>query len=733
VARVTFQVEELDCPTEAVPIRAALEGAGGVQALDVDYTAGQVRIDYDPARATPESLAERLRAQTGFSVRVVEAGCGCCAGAPGAVERPAWWRRWLPVAVSGVAVAVGHVLAWVGGPVGVVRGAFAVPLAVAAVTIVPRAVRSLRRLRFDIHVLMGLAILGAVALGQWDEGAMVAFLFGLSEALEAMSLERARQAVRALLEVAPEQADRIGPDGTPRPVAAASLAVGDRVLVRPGARIPADGRVAAGRSAVDQRSITGESVPVLREVGDPVYAGTVNGEGALEVEVEQAPGRSLVARMAEQVRAAQRGRTPIERTVERFAAVYTPLVIVLAAAVMIGPPLFLGGDPRWWFHQGLVVLIIACPCALVIATPVAVVAALAAASRRGILIKGGEHLEAVGRLRALAFDKTGTLTLGEPDVVEVTPIDGRAAHDVVRMAAAVGDRGGHVVGRAIARHARKMQLDVPRADDYRAVPGLGASARIDATEYHVGSHRYLHEAGVCEPRLHGPLGAAETQAGTSVAVTAVGQPLGWLRLADRPRPEAAATLADLHQLGIESVMLTGDNPATAAALARELGIRNVYAGLLPEQKAEVIRRLNAQRGPVGMVGDGVNDAPALAAAPVSISLGGISSGAALEAADIVLMGDDLSGLPWLVRHSRRTRAIIRANIALAVTAKLIFLALAIVGWANLWTAILADLGVSLIVVANALRLLHTPTINADRSQPQSSSPPPPNVPEFPDR
>jgi Cd2+/Zn2+-exporting ATPase len=580
-----------------------------------------------------------------------------------------------------------------------------VPLAVAAVEILPRAARSLRRLRMDIHVLMGLAIVGAVALGQWDEGATVAFLFGLSEALEAMSLERARRAVQALLAVAPEEADRIEGVGEPRRVAAASLAVGDRVLVRPGARVPADGRVALGRSTLDQSSITGESVPVVCEAGDPVYAGTVNGEGALEVEVEQAPGDSLIARMVERVRAAQRGRTPVERTVERFALVYTPLVVALAAAVMVVPPLATGADFRWWFHQGLVVLIIACPCALVIATPVAVVAALASAARRGILVKGGEYLEAFGRLRLLAFDKTGTLTLGEPDVVEVVPVGGRDEHDVVRMAAAVGDRGGHVVGRAIARHARRLEIDVPRADDYRAVPGLGASARVEATEYHVGSHRYLHEAGLCEPGLHGPLGAAEGKVGTSVAVTAAGDPLGWLRLADRPRPEAARVLAELKRLGVEAVMLTGDNPATAAAMARELGIGEVRAGLLPEQKAEEVRRLEAERGPVGMVGDGVNDAPALAAAPVSVALGGISSGAALEAADVVLMADDLGGLPWLVRHSRRTRSIIVTNIALAVGAKLVFLALAVVGWANLWTAILADMGVSLVVVANALRLL----------------------------
>jgi Cd2+/Zn2+-exporting ATPase len=322
-----------------------------------------------------------------------------------------------------------------------------------------------------------------------------------------------------------------------------------------------------------------------------------------------------------------------------------------------------------------------------------------------LLVKGGPFLEMIGRVRTLAFDKTGTLTRGEPDVVEVVPEAGVCEREMLRVAAALGDLGGHVLGRAIARHARDLALEVPRAESYEAVPGKGAVARIDAARYHVGSHRFLDEAGLCRDRFHESLASAERAVGTAVAVSGSGQPMGWIRLADRPRPEAAHVIEDLKGLGLLVVMLPGNNPATAEAVARQLGLDAFQAALLPADKARVIRELETAQGPVGMVGDGVNDAPALAAASVSVALGGISSAAALETADIVLMADDLTALPWLVRHSRRTVRRIWQNIVLAIATKALVMLLAIAGIANLWLAIAADLGVSLLVVANALRLL----------------------------
>jgi Cd2+/Zn2+-exporting ATPase len=574
----------------------------------------------------------------------------------------------------------------------------------------------LLHLRFDIDVLMGLAIVGAVALGQWDEAATVAFLYGLSEALEALSLDYARRSIRALLELTPPSAERIGGDGKTEKVPASAIKRGDRVLIRSGDTIPVDGIVSRGRSSVDQKTITGESVPVLREEDDPVYAGTVNGDGTLEVTASGPLGDALLSRVIAQVRAAQSGRAPIERRISRFAAVYTPIVIAVSLLVMLGPPLWAmaTGGPgavdaglwREWFGRGLVVLVIACPCALVIATPVAVVCGLAAAARGGVLIRGGEFLEEIGRLRAIAFDKTGTLTRGEPDVVEIVCAAGQNDESrVLQIAAALGDRGGHVLGKAIARHARSLRLDVPVADNYTAIPGLGALGQVDAVEYHLGSHRYIDEAGMCRPEFHSQLGQAEKTAGTAVAVTASSGPLGWIRLADRPRPEAADVLSKLHALGLQTVMLTGDNARTAAAVARELGVGEERAELLPADKVTAIAELDALHGPTGMVGDGVNDAPALAAAKVSIALGGISSGAALESADIVLLADDLARLPWLIRLSRATLVRIRQNITIALVTKVVVLVLAVFGMANLWMAIAADVGTSLVVIANALRLL----------------------------
>jgi Zn2+/Cd2+-exporting ATPase len=527
-----------------------------------------------------------------------------------------------------------------------------------------------------------------------------------------MSLERARRSVRLLLEVAPEMAERIQSSGSSSIVPAREIEVGDRILVRAGSRVPIDGTIKVGRSSLDQKAITGESIPVSRGPGDEVFAGSVNGDGAIEVEATREAFDTVAARTVALVREAQAAKTPIERSIDQFASWYTPVVFAGALVVMIGPPIaraFLGVTPEWgtWFARGLVVLVAACPCALVIGTPVAVVSALAGAARRGVLIKGGAVLEAVGRLKVLAFDKTGTLTRGEPDVVEV--VSAGVSEDeggMLRVAAALGDRGGHPLGRAIARHARELRLDVPAAEGYQAVPGLGARGNIGAIEYHVGNHRYLDESGLCgEGLFHNQLLAAEGANGTAVAVSSNAGPLGYIRLSDLPRAEAAGVVRELERLGLHVVMLTGDNVATAAAMAAQLGVGDYRASLLPADKARIVNELGVDYGPTGMVGDGVNDAPALAAARVGIAIGGASSAAAMEAADAVLMADDLSRLPWLIQQSRRTLARIQQNIVLALTAKALVLVLAILGYAGMWMAIAADVGVTLVVIANALRLL----------------------------
>lgn len=706
--RCTLKVRGLDCPSEVPAVRSSLEGRPGVLALDFEPAEGLVRVTYDRERTDPGALAAAIRVGSGMHAEPRVPSAVAVAEAP--VESPPR-RRWVGAAGSGVALLTGSMLDWgsVAGPWA--RIAYGAAIAIAAFEIAPKAWASLRGRRLGIHLLVTVAVIGAVAIGEWGEAATVAFLFALSEALEALSLERAKRSVRSLLLVAPETAERIEESGATRTVEATGLRVGDRVLVRAGARVPVDGRVLVGRSSLDQRAITGESLPVARGPGEEVFAGTVNGEGALEVEATRAAWDTVAARTVALVRAAQASKPPIERSIERFAAWYTPLVFAGALAVMIGPPLArwgMGTEPGWgvWFARGLVVLVAACPCALVIGTPVAVVSALAAAARRGVLVKGGAVLEAVGGLRVLAFDKTGTLTVGAPDVVEVIAAGGGDSGGMLRVAAALGDRGGHPLGRAIARHARELLLDVPVADDYRAVPGLGAAGSVGSVEYHVGSHRYLDEEGLCGTgAFHDELEAAGRTVGTAVAVSSESGPLGYIRLSDRPRAEATGVVRDLERMGLRVVMLTGDNGPTAAAVAGEVGVADHRAGLLPSDKARIVGELGEKIGATGMVGDGVNDAPALAAARVGIAIGGASSAAAMEAADAVLMADDLTALPWLVRHSRRTLGRIRRNIALALGVKALVLTLAVFGYAGMWLAIAADVGTTLVVIANALRLL----------------------------
>ncbi len=700
-SRCTMKVEGLDCPVEAGALQDALSGSAGVDRLDFDLIHGTMTVHFSEAESSPPELLRLVSARTKMKASLVESA------APD--ERSGGLRPWLTTIDGGVILLCGFGFSRLGIDRAAIAAYFLVIL-LGGLDLVPKAVRALGRRQLDIHVLMGLAIIGAMALGQWDEAATVAFLFGLSESLEALSVNRARSAIRALLEVEPDRAERITDDGSVETIAAGEVRPGDRVRVRAGSRIPVDGTVASGRSSVDQKAITGEAKPVTREPGDEVFAGTVNGDGALEVVATSALGDALISRIIERVRAAQANRTPIERSISRFAEVYTPIVVALAVAIMVVPPsirLMMGVSPDWstWLGRGLVALVVACPCALVIATPVAVASALASAARRGILIKGGSYLEEFGRLRFLAFDKTGTLTTGEPDVVEVVASDAGGGDELLRIAAALGEQGGHVLGRAISRHARGLRLDVPTAEGYAAVPGLGASARVDSVEYHIGSHRFIDEAGLCPPDFHTRLGSAEGELGTSVALTAASGPLGWIRLADRARPEAAAVLAELKRLGVQTVMLTGDNPAAAEAVGDQVGIAERRAGLLPGDKADLITSMNAERGPTGMVGDGVNDAPALAAARVSVALGGISSPAAIETADVVLMADDLTNLPWLVRHSRATLRLIKQNITLALAAKAVVLVLAVFNLATLWMAILADVGTTAVVTANALRLL----------------------------
>lgn len=569
--------------------------------------------------------------------------------------------------------------------------------------VLPKAWFSLKRLRPDMNLLMTVAVIGAIAINEWFEAATVGFLFSVSLALESWSVGRARRAVAALMALTPPVARLKSSEQT---VPAESVAVGSVIVVRPGERIPLDGRVIAGDSQVNQAPITGESVSVPKSPEDEVFAGTINGEGALEIRTTKAAGETTLANIIRMVGEAQSRRAPSEQWVEKFAAWYTPTVMVLALLVLVVPPLLLGGTWSKWIYNALVLLVIACPCALVISTPVTIVAALAAAARRGVLVKGGVFIEVPAGLNAFAFDKTGTLTRGQPSVAEVVPLNGHTAEELLTRAAAMEQHSDHPLAAAIVRYAQQQSIKVEPADSFRILPGKGASAIFDGRPFWLGSHRYLEERQQETPDVHEQIERMSSAGKTVVVIGNDSHVCGFITLADEVRPQTREVLDRLRGQGIQHlIMLTGDNEPTAREIVRSTGLDEFRAELLPEDKVAAIESLVAKYGSVAMVGDGVNDAPALGRATLGIAMGAAGSDAALETADIALMADDLAQIPWLVAHSRRALAIIRQNIWFSLGIKALFVALTLGGWSSLWAAIAADMGASLLVVFNGLRLL----------------------------
>jgi Cd2+/Zn2+-exporting ATPase len=571
--------------------------------------------------------------------------------------------------------------------------------------VAPKAWFAVRRLRPDMNLLMTVAVIGAIGIGEWFEAATVAFLFALSLALEAWSVGRARHAIEALMDLAPPVA-RLLLNGVQQEVAPDRVPVGSLLLVKPGEKIPLDGVVVRGVSAVNQAPITGESVPVTKDHGSPVFAGTINGDGALEVESTKPASDTTLAHIIRMVGEASSRRAPSEQWVERFARIYTPAVLTAAVLVLLIPPLVFGGSWADWFYRSLVFLVIGCPCALVISTPVTIVAALAAAAKNGVLVKGGTYIEAPARLRAIALDKTGTLTRGEPEVQEVVPLDGHTDVELLQRVAGMESRSDHPLARAIVAYAQARGIEPLPVEDFQIFQGKGATARIGETRYWVGSHRYLEERGQETPEIHARLEAMASAARSVVVIGNDRHVCGLMTIADAVRPEARSVVEALRRAGIDHVvMLTGDNEATARAIAEQTGIEEVRAELLPADKVTAVEELVKEYAGVAMVGDGVNDAPAMARATLGIAMGAAGSDAAIETADVALMSDDLAKLPWLIRHSKRTLGIVRQNITLSLSVKALFVVLTFVGAASLWAAIAADMGVSLIVIANALRLL----------------------------
>jgi Cd2+/Zn2+-exporting ATPase len=621
----------------------------------------------------------------------------------------------MAIVAAGGAIAAGAAAGGAGWPA-VALALYLVAIGIAIVPPARRAGRALRRRVVDINVLMVIAVAGAAALGEWLEGAAVVWLFGIAEWLEHQSQQRSRRAIRSLMTLAPDVATvRRGTDDVT--VRVEDVVVGEIVLVNPGGRIPVDGVVCRGVSEVDQSPVTGEAWPAAKRPGEGVFAGSVNGAGALDVRVTRPASDSTLARIVRLVDRAQHDRAPVQSFVDRFARRYTPAVVVLALLVAVVPPLWLGGAAGFaalfpvWSYRALALLVVACPCALVISTPVSIVSALAAAARSGVLIKGGSHLERLAAVRCVAFDKTGTLTHARVAVTDVLGVDGVTDEGVLSVAAALEARSEHPIGRAIVARARLAGIAFAAGEGFRALPGLGAEAVIAASPAIVGSHRLFEERRLCTPSLHARLGEVEGRGATPVLVGHGGAALGVIGLADEPRANGRATVDQLREAGITRIaLLTGDRRASADAVQAMTGLDEAHADLLPEDKVRHVARLRASHGAVAMVGDGVNDAPALAAADVGIAMGAAGTDVALETADVALMADDLGKLPFAIRLGRLALRNVHQNISLALGLKVAFVGLAAAGVATMWMAVLADTGAALLVTANALRLLRVKAV-----------------------
>jgi len=715
---VALKVYGLDCAEEVAILKKEIAGKTGVLALDFDVLNARMTVTYDAEKIAPDDIVAAVAAAGMKAVPWEER--------TGQDAESLWQRhgRLVMACISGALLVGGFLAHWfLHGSIldALVAGhggeGHLFPLASillyvgSAVSgawfVAPKALSAARKLRPDMNLLMVIAVCGAMAIGEWFEGATVAFLFAVALLLERWSMGRARRAVAAVMDLSPTVARFIDPRDdklVEKPVA--EVPMGAVVVVRPGEKVPLDGRILTGTSAVNQAPITGESKLVSKGPGDEVFAGTINEEGTIRFEVTKPAGDTTLARIIHLVQESHSRRAPSEQWVEKFARYYTPLMMALAVAVVIVPPLLFSGAWSEWLYRGLVLLVIACPCAVVISTPVSIVSGLTSAMRNGILVKGGVYLEGVGRLRAVALDKTGTLTYGRPEVQQVIPLDEHTPEELLERAAAIEADSVHVLADAILKKATAEGVPIRRAEGFRPLQGKGAEAFIDRRPYWIGSHRMMQERGQGTPEVHRQAEALEDAGHSVVAVGSEDHVCGLLSFADQVRPDARGAVQEMKRLGVRRVvMLTGDNEQTARAVAELAGVDEFQAELLPEDKVQAVQALVSACGHAAMVGDGVNDAPAMAAASIGIAMGAVGSDAAIETADITLMSDNLSALPWLIRHSRRTLAIIKQNIAFALGLKCLFVVLTFLGIASLWLAIAADTGASLLVILNGLRLL----------------------------
>ena len=692
----TYRVQGFSCSNCANTFENNVKALQGVEDAKVNFGASKI---YVQGTTTIEELEEagafeNLKVRDDKEQKVV---------------RESFWKQKanIKVYISAVLLVVSWILSQQYGENHLIPTiGYATAIVIGGYTLFIQGFKNLSKFKFDMKTLMTIAIIGAAAIGQWGEGAMVVILFAISEALERYSVDKARQSIESLMDIAPKEAV-IRRNNEEIKVHVEDILVGDIMIVKPGQKLAMDGRVVKGISTLNQAAITGESVPVTKTLEDEVFAGTLNEEGLLEVEVTKKVEDTTIAKIIHLVEEAQAERAPSQAFVDRFAQYYTPLIVVLALLIAVVPPLLFSAAWSTWVYQGLAVLVVGCPCALVVSTPVAVVTAIGNAANNGVLIKGGIHLEEAGALKAIAFDKTGTLTKGVPAVTDIVTYSGNE-NDLLTITAAIEKGSQHPLASALMREAESRGLDFDKlvVEDFQSITGKGVKAKVNNEMYYVGSPKIFEEIhGVLESNQKRQINDIEAQGKTVMVLGNEEEILSLIAVADEIRETSKAVINQLNKIGIETVMLTGDNERTAREIGKQVGVSDIKASLLPEDKLNFIKELRGKHKKVGMVGDGVNDAPALAASTVGVAMGGAGTDTALETADIALMSEDLNQLPYTIKLSRKAVTIIKQNITFSLAIKLLALLLVIPGWLTLWIAIFADMGATLLVTLNSLRLL----------------------------
>ena len=695
-----FSVSGMDCSDEVSAIQNAFK-IPGVALVDANLMKETVTVYHD--NSLTQDVIRALIEKTGVKVTTKASRSFFDDNS----------KRMYQVGSSGLCLGAGLLLDWIGLPyVIVVNGFYFISILLAGLIIFPKSWRSIKDFHLDMNVLMTIAVLGAVFIKEYSEAASVVFLFSLAELLEAMSVSRARKAIKDVLKAAPNEAVLIDGNGNLKQISVESLNIADLILVKPGENIPVDGTIQEGDSSVNQASLTGESKPINKTAGDTVWAGTINESGVLRIRVDKGYKDTKISKVIALVEEAQSQKAPSQRFVDKFASIYTPLVLILAVLVALIPPLLWGASWDVWFYKALVLLVIGCPCALVIATPVSVVSGLTSLARRGVLVKGGVHLESLGKLKAIALDKTGTITKGTPRVTEMKSFSSYPEDKILELTASLESMSTHPLAKAVLEYAQEKNIKFNHPKNYRNVSGKGAEGIIDNHWYFVGNHVMAHEFGICSPEIEAYLDTIENKSMSVIVLghkpheDCKGEILAVFAVGDEIRGTIKSAIADFHKTGIKLVaMLSGDNQKTVDAVAKEVGIDYAKGALLPDQKVDEVKALVAKYHFVGMVGDGVNDAPALAHATLGIAMGVAGSDTAIETADIALMKDDISELPKAIAQGKRVLRVIQFNIAFAIFIKIVFFILAFAGMTSLWMAVAADAGASLFVTFNALRLL----------------------------